>query len=100
MTSMLRTANAASQCLFECAVQLRHSDVDWNGHCNQSAYGMFIESALCEWSEPFRTAQCRIGAVTVNYIREMRVDGKDGRLPMCAVKVMARKDDEVVGVHT
>ena len=92
--------NVDGECLFACKVEIQHTDSDWNGHCNQSVYAKYIENTLIEYSSDYRRRKCRVQALTLNYVHEIRIrdQGERGKLPFCVVKILEDSGMDIVGV--
>ena len=99
--SLSRWRSSKNENLFECKVQIQHTDTDWNGHCNLAVYAKYIENALIEYSRDYRRRKSRVQGLTLSFIHEIRIsqEKERGKLPFCIVKILADADEkEVVGV--
>eukprot|EP01084_Bolivina_argentea_P198904 340457_1 len=95
-----------SNCLFQCNMQIQHTDLDINHHVNQSTYAKYIENALLEYCNDYYNAKYHVSAITINYVHEMIINKEENRntFPFCTVKIINDKTNangierELVGI--
>ena len=104
MDAMTQKLAKSERVLFECALQIQHTDIDLNAHVNQAVFGKFIENAMCAYCSEYGSGIYLICGITLNFVKEMpRLSvGQGAVLPMCSVKICGDTQGdgkrEVVGV--